>query len=48
MEFTDKEIELLAWLAEKHWDEFSDMAEQTIGVNGMHRIAEKLKLQQAG
>ena len=45
MELTAKEVEVLAWLASRHWDELAEEAETLIGINGLHRLAEKLQLE---
>lgn len=45
MELTERECEMLAWFISEHWQEFAEHAEEFLGANGMHRLAEKLKLE---
>lgn len=47
MELTQKELEVLSWYIGSNWHAFSVLAEEYIGVNGLHRLAEKLKLEQS-
>ncbi|WP_439412224.1 hypothetical protein [Enterobacter ludwigii] len=44
MELTERECEVLAGFIEENWEMFSDQAEEFLGVNGLHRLAEKLNL----
>lgn len=44
MEFTELEREVLTWFIGENWQEFAVRAEEFLGVNGLHRLAEKLKL----
>ena len=44
MELTDREREILAGYIDDNWDSFSKYAEEFLGVNGLHRLAEKLNL----
>ncbi len=45
MEFTDQELELLAWFIGKHWNEFFSEAEEMVSISTLHRLAEKLELE---
>ncbi|EPA0114799.1 hypothetical protein ACQYI3_004365 [Enterobacter ludwigii] len=46
MEFTEIERELLSWFIGKHWVEFAEEAEEIAGINALHRLAEKLGIEQ--
>jgi hypothetical protein len=46
MKFSEQELELLAWFIGKHWNEFFREAEDVVSVSALHRLAEKLKLNQ--
>lgn len=46
MEFSDQELELLSWFIGKHWDEFFTEAEEIVPISALHRLAEKLGLNQ--
>ncbi|MCT4701170.1 hypothetical protein MUA02_04585 [Enterobacteriaceae bacterium H20N1] len=44
--FSEQELELLSWFIGKHWNEFFKEAEETVTINTLHRLAEKLGLDQ--
>ncbi|WP_165602743.1 hypothetical protein [Enterobacter genomosp. S] len=44
MELTEREREVLTWFIGENWQEFAEQAEEFLGANGLHRLAEKLKL----
>lgn len=44
MELTELEREVLTWFIGENWQEFATRAEEFLGGNGLHRLAEKLKL----
>lgn len=44
VELTELEREVLTWFIGENWQEFATRAEEFLGVNGLHRLAEKLKL----
>lgn len=44
MELSKEEAELLAWFIGLHWIEFSERAEEMVSVCALHRLAEKLGL----
>jgi hypothetical protein len=44
VDLTEREREVLAWFIGENWQEFAARAEEFLGVNGLHRLAEKLKL----
>lgn len=46
MKFTEQEIELLAWFIGKHWNQFFKDAEEVVSISALHRLAEKLSLNQ--
>lgn len=45
MKFSDQELELLAWFIGKHWNEFFNEAEEVVSISTLHRLAEKLGLE---
>jgi predicted DsbA family dithiol-disulfide isomerase len=47
MKFSDQELELLAWFIGKHWNEFFNETEDIVSINALHRLAEKLGLNQS-
>ena len=44
VELTEREREVLTWFIGENWQEFAERAEEFLGANGLHRFAEKLKL----
>lgn len=44
VELTEREREVLAWFIGENWHEFFEQAEELLGGNGLHRLADKLKL----
>lgn len=44
MDLTELEREVLTWFIGENWQEFAERAEEYLGANGLHRLAEKLKL----
>lgn len=46
MRFSEQELELLAWFVGKHWNQFFNEAEEIVSISGLHRLAEKLGLEQ--
>jgi hypothetical protein len=44
VELSKEEAELLAWVLGLHWIEFSERAEDLVRVCALHRLAEKLGL----
>lgn len=44
MELTEREREVLSGFIGDNWAIFSEQAEEFLGVNGLHRLAEKLNL----
>jgi hypothetical protein len=46
MKFTEQELELLAWYIGKNWNQFFKEAEEVVSINALHRLAEKLGLDQ--
>lgn len=46
MELTELEREVLTWFIGENWQDFAEKAEEFLGVNGLHRLAEKLKLEE--
>lgn len=45
MELTERERELLSWFIGENWEVFAEDAEEFLGINGLHRLAEKLNLE---
>jgi predicted DsbA family dithiol-disulfide isomerase len=48
MKFSEQELELLAWFIAKHWNDFFREAEEVVSISALHRLAEKLGLDQTG
>lgn len=44
MDFTKQEVEVISWFIGKNWNEFSQELEGVIGINALHRLAQKLNL----
>lgn len=45
MELTEVEAEAIGWLLSRHWEEFSQTAEEFMSVSALHRLAEKFRLE---
>ncbi|WP_337013401.1 hypothetical protein [Pantoea sp. AS142] len=45
MEFTNEEREVIAWFIGGHWQDFASGAEELISITALHRLAEKLGLE---
>ncbi|WP_157092087.1 hypothetical protein [Buttiauxella gaviniae] len=46
MKFSEQELELLSWFIGKHWNQFFKEAEEVVSISTLHRLAEKLALDQ--
>jgi len=48
MELSQEESEVVAWFLSQHWSEFSEIAEEYLSASAVHRLAEKLGLENRG
>lgn len=47
MELSEEESEVVAWFLSQHWPEFAEVAEECLSASAVHRLAEKLGLENA-
>ena len=47
MELSQEESEVVAWFLSQHWTDFAEVAEECLSASAVHRLAEKLGLENA-